>query len=187
MRAKENRFIREYYNYIWAVLVLIIALIYPNSLLRKGSLDFLYDRKIISQILKIAVGASILGCFSGYKSISKKYNFNFCIICPVFEEILFRGVIFIILINSKLLNNEFQMAIFSMVFSAFLFGIMHFQHWGFKRSSFRYVVLAFIGGYFFSYLVLRTQSILPTVFLHMLFNTSAIAFSNYKNKKLKTL
>lgn len=177
MRLKESIFIKKYYIYIWAILVLIIGLIYPNSLLRKGSIEFLYDREIIKSILKIAVVSSILGCISGYKSINKQHDFNFCIISPIFEEILFRGVIVIILVNSKLINNKFEMDVFSIIFSALLFGIIHFKHYGLKKS-----LLAFIGGYFFAYIVLRTGSILPTIFLHMVFNSSAIMFSKYKIK-----
>lgn len=183
MKMRNNQPIRKYYNYILAILILIIALIYPNSLLRKGSFEFFYNREIVCDILKYAVFASILGCYSGYTTKSKKHDFDFCITYPIFEEILFRGVIFMILVNSQLISNKFGMEIFSMIFSALLFGIMHFQYFGFKMSSVRYVILAFIGGYVFSYLVLRTQSILPTMFLHMIFNTSAILFTKHKNRK----
>jgi hypothetical protein len=179
MRLKESTFIKRHYNYIWAVLILIIALIYPNSLLRNGSFEFLYNGKTVGEILKIAVFACIIGCFSGYKTINRKHDFDFCVIFPIFEEILFRGVIFLILINISGLNNKC-----AVVLSALFFGIMHLQYFGLKKDVIRYVVFAFIGGYFFANIVLMTKSILPSIFLHMAFNTSAIVFSKYSNKKV---
>ena len=82
------------------------------------------------------------------------------------------------LINDALLNDRY-----AVVFSVLLFGVMHFQYFGFKKDAIRYVVFAFIGGYFFANVVLMTHSILPSIFLHMVFNISAIQFSKYKNKK----
>lgn len=178
IRLKESTFIKKYYNYVWAVVVLIIALIYPNSFLRKASFDFVYNGETMGEILKIAVLAGILGCFSGYKTVNKKYDFDFCIIFPIFEEILFRGVILVILVNSGLLNDKY-----AVVLSALLFGVMHFQYFGLKKDVIRYVVFAFIGGYYFANIVLMTQSILPSIFLHMAFNISAIIFSKYRYKK----
>ncbi|MFL0248276.1 CPBP family intramembrane glutamic endopeptidase [Candidatus Clostridium stratigraminis] len=179
MRLKVSTFIKRYYNYIWAVSILIIALIYPNSLLRNESFEFLYNGKIVMEILKIAVFACIIGCFSGYKTINRKHDFNFCIIFPIFEEILFRGVIFLILINIAGLSNKY-----AVVLSALFFGIMHFQYFGLKKDVIRYVLFAFIGGCFFANIVLMTKSILPSIFLHMAFNTSAIVFSKYSSKKV---
>jgi len=178
MRLKDTKFIKKYYTYIWAVLILIIALIYPDSLLRKISFEFFYNKKIIIEILKIAVFACFLGYVSGYKTVNKRHDFDFCIIFPVFEEILFRGVILFILVNVGLLNDKY-----AVVLSALLFGVMHFQYFGLKKESIRYVVFAFVGGYFFANIVLITQSILPSIFLHMVFNISAIGFSRYRIKK----
>jgi len=178
IRLKENKFIKKYYTYIWAILILIIALIYPNSLLRKASFEFFYNGEIMREILEIGIFAGILGCFSGYKTVSKKYDFNFCIIFPVFEEILFRGVILLILVNGGLLNDKY-----SVLLSALLFGVMHFQYFGLKKDAIRYAVFAFIGGYYCANIVLITQSLLPSIFIHMVFNISAIVFSRYRNKK----
>lgn len=170
--------IKKYYNYIWAALILVIALIYPNSFLRKASFEFFYNGKNLREIFKISILACILGCFSGYKTVDKKYDFDFCVIFPVFEEILFRGVILSILVNVGLLSDNY-----SIVLSALLFGIMHFQYFGFKDYAIRYVVIAFVGGYFFANIVLMTQSILPSIFIHMVFNISAVEFSKYRNIK----
>ena len=178
IRLKENKLIKKYYTYIWAGLILIIALIYPNSLLRKTSFEFFYNSKIMSDILEIAVFACVLGCFSGYKTVNKKYDLDFCIIFPVFEEILFRGVILIILVNVGLLNDKF-----AVVLSALLFGVMHFQYFGLNKDAIRFVVFAFIGGYFFANIVLITHSILPSIFIHMVFNISSIVFSKYKKMR----
>ena len=176
IRLKENKLIKKYYTYIWAGLILIIALIYPNSLLRETSFEFFYNSKIMSEILEIAVFACVLGCFSGYKTVNKRYDLDFCIIFPVFEEILFRGVILIILVNVGLLNDKF-----AVILSALLFGVMHFQYFGLKKDAIRYVIFAFIGGYYFANIALITQSILPSIFIHIVFNTSAIVFSRYRN------
>lgn len=177
-RLQASSFIKKYYNYIWALLVLMIALIYPDSFLWKASFEFFNDREILEEIIKVSVFAGILGCFSGYKTVNKKYDFDFCIIFPIFEEILFRGVILALLVNGGLLNG-----LYAVLSSSLLFGVMHFQYFGLKKNVIRYVVFAFIGGYYLANIVLITQSILPSIFLHMVFNISAILFSRYRYKK----
>lgn len=178
MKIKESVLIKKYYNYLWALLVLIIALSYPNSLLRNTTFDFFNNREIVQDNLKIALFACILGCFSGYKTVNKKYDLDFCIIFPIFEEILFRGIILVILVKEGLLIDKYAILV-----SALLFSIMHFQYFGFSKKTIRYAVFAFIGGYFFSKIVLSAKSILPAIFLHMVFNTSAIIYSRYSNKR----
>lgn len=173
----KSAFIKKNYNYLWAIIVLIIALVYPNSLLRDTSLKFLTNREIIDELLTITFFAVILGYFSGYKTVGKKYDFDFCFIFPLFEEILFRGVILIILANSGSINESLACLI-----SSILFGVMHFQYFGLKKSSIRFVVIAFVGGYYFSMLALMTNSILPSLFLHITFNMSAIVFSKFRKK-----
>ncbi len=178
-KLTKNAFVKKHYNYLWAIIVLIIALVYPNSLLRDASLKFLTDREIIDELLTFVFFAVILGFFSGYKTVGKKYDFDFCFIFPLFEEILFRGVILILLVNSGVINESFAGLI-----AAILFGIMHFQYFGLKKSSIRFVVIAFVGGYYFSMITLMTNSILPSLFLHMAFNMSAIVFSKVRNKTI---
>lgn len=176
VKFKENVFIKKYYTYVWSTLILIIALIYSNSLIRQTSFEYFQDRQIMGKILKFALSACILGCLSGYKTFNPRYDFDFCIIFPIFEEILFRGVILIILLKLGAFSENH-----AVILSALLFSVMHFQYFGFNKGVIRYVIFAFVGGYFFAYLALETQSILPTIFLHIVFNTSAIIFS--KNKK----
>lgn len=176
-RLDESAFVKKNYNYVWATLILITALIYSDSLLRQASFEFFNSGKVIGEILKTAIFACILGCISGYKTVNTKYDFDFCIIFPIFEEILFRGIILIILIKFGGLNEKY-----AVILSALLFGVMHFQYFGFNMGALRYVIFAFIGGYFFAHLVLETFSIIPSIFLHMVFNISAILFSKYRNK-----
>jgi len=64
-----------------------------------------------------------------------------------------------------------------------LFDIVHFKYFGLKNETIIYVVFAFIGRYYLDNVDLMTQSILPTIFIHVVFNMPAIKFLRYRRKK----
>ena len=81
--------------------------------------------------------------------------FYVCLLGPVLEELLFRGVV---LESIKKYNERF-----AIVFSALIFGLMH--------CNFTQAVNAFIIGLVLGAVYVRSDSIVPTCVLHILMNT----------------
>jgi len=93
------------------------------------------------------------------------------LIVPIFEEILFRGLIF-----SELRKNTNQKL--ALIFQAIVFGIYH--------MDIVQGVNAFFVGFFMGWLYLRYKSILAPIILHMSINIMAVASNNaYINKLLE--
>ena len=86
------------------------------------------------------------------------------IIPPVFEEMFFRGLI----VDGFRRNYSLSKTIF---FSSLLFGLTHLNPWQF--------VSAFFLGLFFSWICIKTNSILLPILGHFLSNLSAIIIMRY--------
>ncbi len=80
------------------------------------------------------------------------------IFAPIFEELLFRGMIF--------KNNQKLGELFAVVTSGILFGIWHQQ--------FSHAIFASTVGMFCCYLYLKTKSIFPSMILHFIINVRAL-------------
>jgi membrane protease YdiL (CAAX protease family) len=75
---------------------------------------------------------------------------------PILEEILFRGII----LDGFLIRYKPGKAIF---WSALLFGLFHMNPWQFFP--------AFITGMLLGYIYLKTRSLLPVIFIHIIINS----------------
>lgn len=75
---------------------------------------------------------------------------------PILEEILFRGVI----LDGFLNRYKPGKAIF---WSAFLFGLFHMNPWQF--------IPAFLTGLLLGYIYLKTRSLIPVIFIHIINNS----------------
>jgi len=80
-----------------------------------------------------------------------------CIIAPVFEEILFRGI----LLRGLLQNNKNPFL--AILLSSFLFGLAHMNPWQFLGAG--------LLGAVFGFVYYRTKSLWLCIFLHALNNT----------------
>jgi len=78
-----------------------------------------------------------------------------CVVAPITEEILFRGVIL-----SGFLRNYRRLE--ALLLSSWLFAFMHLNPWQYGG--------AFLLGLLLGFLFIRTQSIIPSIFCHSLFN-----------------
>lgn len=87
----------------------------------------------------------------------------------IFEEIMFRGIIFTLLLNHF---SERR----SLLYSSLLFGVVHYANLlnGFSYEVFIYTTAqatwAIGMGFLWGYLVLKTNSIFPAIILHYLSN-----------------
>jgi len=110
-------------------------------------------------------GSELLELF--YKEIIKGFEMmlnykiagfiTVCIIAPVFEETLFRGI----LLRGLLQHNTGP--VIAIILSAFLFGIAHLNPWQFMGAG--------MLGIVFGFVYYRTKSLWLCIFLHALNNT----------------
>ncbi|CAM3540309.1 CPBP family intramembrane glutamic endopeptidase [Marinicrinis lubricantis] len=176
-QALGNRQASRYFVYIWGIAAIAAALFMQNN--------FVYrlptvDRTVILAALTIAIVNLFVAKYSGYRPVGRLNVINFIVFYPIFEEVVFRGLIL------PVLNEIFPYAFmeiaylpvsFSVIISAFLFAIAHFQYYQFGRLSIRYMSFAFIGGIFFGAIANVTQSILIPVLLHIEYNLLSACYS----------
>ena len=96
-----------------------------------------------------------------------------CILAPILEEFIFRGLILRGMLNKGV--NPW----FAIVFSSFLFGVAHMNPWQFFGAGFIGIMLGFIYW--------RTQSLLLVIFLHFLNNAIAYVITLKTNSLDETI
>ncbi|MFX3648893.1 MAG: lysostaphin resistance A-like protein [Paenibacillus sp.] len=79
------------------------------------------------------------------------------IIIPFYEELLFRGLLF------TTIYNRYGSA-WSIIISSLIFGFLHSDLF----------VLTTIYGFVFNYIFLKTKSLIPSIILHMIWNTLVV-------------
>lgn len=84
--------------------------------------------------------------------------FYACLLGPLLEELLYRGVL---LQGMRKYNERF-----AVVLSALIFGLMH--------QNYQQFILAFMVGLVFAAVDLRAGSIIPSVVIHIIVNTSGL-------------
>ncbi len=89
-----------------------------------------------------------------------------CIIAPITEEMLFRGML--LKVFSKA-NQRF--AIFA---SAFFFGLAH--------GNIPQFILAFLLGIFMAHITMRHNSLIPSITVHIFINSFSTIFSSFSDK-----
>ena len=87
---------------------------------------------------------------------------SFAIVVPIAEELMFRGYV---LDSIKRMHGDWT-AIF---WSAFLFGLVHFDP--FISGQ------AFIGGFIYGWIRIKTGSLLPSIAGHMIWNMMALSLT----------
>lgn len=90
--------------------------------------------------------------------------FSGVLVAPLTEEILFRGIILKGLLAHRSQNR-------AIVWSAFLFGLIHLNPWQFPS--------AFILGLFCAYWVVQTGSLWPAIWGHALSNFLSVTFLHF--------
>lgn len=95
-----------------------------------------------------------------------------CILAPIIEEMLFRGI----LLRSFMCNYSTFNAI---LFSSLLFAVIHFNIYQ--------IIGAYIGGTFLGWLYVVTQSLWPSIFAHALFNAISMIYYYYYGSFEKSL
>ncbi len=96
--------------------------------------------------------SNLVSVFDGYPFLT---IISVVILAPIFEELVFRGIIF----NEA---SKYKGGAFPIIISALLFGLAHMQP--------IQIVYAFIVGLIFGFVYSKTHSLPIVMFLHMLNN-----------------
>jgi membrane protease YdiL (CAAX protease family) len=148
------------------VIGLLCAGLYFGSSFIFGSLlgDYVFDPSIVFGSPRIVSGGIIFGWFI----------FIIALIPGIWEEWAFRGVI--IPLNSKKYSKLTVLMISSIIFGIFhLINILYGQDWVYTIFQ---VIFASAFGFLFGYLFIKTNSLLPSIILHYLFDSLGQLFVN---------
>lgn len=178
-KAKRiNKKVLQFNLHLWFGIILLIGLIGLNNF----NLTIPKEKIPISDIVLIILFLVPFMLNSGYKpEANTRGIITFCLIFPIGEEILFRGIILSLLtyvVGSSAIYIPVPIlkAVTLQVFiSAILFGITHFQYFGFKinRETLKKVWFAFVFGLLAGNLVEITGSILYPIIFHVIANSGA--------------
>jgi membrane protease YdiL (CAAX protease family) len=181
--------------YIWFSIIIISGIIgfrFFNICLPKGDYNITLNDIIIFVIASIP-----FGIFSGYEP-GRKFSgiIIFCLIFPIGEEILFRGIIQSIASQLMIGNPTYIIPMpllkgltVQVLISAVCFGVTHFQYFNFKfdLSTTKKVLFAFIFGLFAGNLVEITGTILYAIIFHIIANIMATIYYIIKTNKNSNL
>ena len=178
------------YTFIWGfILLILLTFLTPGEYKAWG--DILYIKEAFKHIILWILGLLI------YYSLNSKFLFNsaaawswdskefyyFCFIIPIIEEILFRGIILMNLLNKFPIIKYEELFV---IISSLLFALFHINYEdNFKISKdhiFGFFKI-FILGNAIGFLVLLTRSLWMSILMHILINlTGALYFNLLKLK-----
>lgn len=102
-------------------------------------------------------------------SIETKSLFFLIVFYPIVEELAFRGVIQEVIATKTKQYPAFYYFSIANIVTSLLFVAMHFIH-----HTPLWAVLVFVPSLVFGYFKEQYKSILPSIFLHMFYNTCSI-------------
>ena len=172
-RKIENEII-----YIWGTLLTVIIYFYEDNYVFRLPIHY---EPIVLLILIAAITNIFISRYSGYKPSGKKNILNFVIMYPIFEEIIFRGMIIPILNNSFPIYPIYEIfyipVTIQILISSFLFAVAHLQYYSFNQTSIKFMLFAFFGGIIFGMITDYSLSIVFSIFLHVEFNLLSVYYS----------
>ncbi|MFJ8527549.1 lysostaphin resistance A-like protein [Bacillus sp. NPDC094106] len=174
-RKIENEII-----YIWGTLLTIISYFYEDNYVFRLPIPIHHEPTVLL-ILSAAITNIFISRYSGYKPIGKKNILNFVIMYPIFEEVIFRGMIIPILNNSFSKYPFYEIAYIPVtvpiIISSFLFAVAHLQYYSFNQTSIKFMLFAFVGGITFGAITDYSLSIVFPLLLHVEFNLLSAYYS----------
>ena len=112
---------------------------------------------------------------------SKTGIFAFCLAFPLVEELIFRGLLLVLL--QEIIGESIIMVPFPLlkevdlrvILTAVLFAVMHLQYfsWKVNKDTIAKMVYAFVFGIVFGNLVVMSESVLYAVLFHVTANSGA--------------
>ncbi|OOZ89454.1 CPBP family intramembrane glutamic endopeptidase [Bacillus cereus] len=168
--------------YIWGTLLTIISYFYEDNYVFRLPIHY---ESIVLLILLALITNIFISRYSGYNPSGKKNILNFVIMYPIFEEVIFRGMIIPILNNAFSIFSYFEIAYIPVtlpiLISSFLFAISHLQYYKFNQTSIKFMLFAFLRGIIHGMITDSSLSIVFPILLHIEFNLLSV----YYSKKLQ--
>ncbi|PEU98204.1 CPBP family intramembrane metalloprotease [Bacillus thuringiensis] len=164
--------------YIWGTLLTIISYFYEDNYVFRLPIHY---ESIIVLILIALITNIVISRYSGYNPIGEKNILNFVIMYPIFEEVIFRGMIIPILNNAFSIFSNFEIAYIPVtlpiLISSFLFAVSHLQYYKFNQTSIKFMLFAFLGGIIHGMITNSSLSIVFPILLHIEFNLLSVYYS----------
>lgn len=173
------------FTFIWGFFLLILLIfVLPGEYKPWG--EILYVKDAFKHMIPWILGLLIYYTFNR-KSLSRnaaalswhsKEFYYFCFITPIIEEILFRGIILMNLLN-KFPIIRFE-ELFVMI-SSILFSVFHINYEKDFKFSKDYIfgfIMIFIVGNAIGFLVLLTRSLWMSILMHILINLQGAIYYN---------
>ncbi|EPC8417782.1 CPBP family intramembrane metalloprotease [Bacillus wiedmannii] len=178
MGKKLYRKIKNEIIYIWGTLLTIISYFYEDNYVFRLPTHY---ESIVVLILIAVITNIFISRYSGYNPSGKKNILNFVIMYPIFEEVIFRGMIIPILNKSFSIHPYFEIAYIPVtlpiLISAFLFAVSHLQYYSFNQTSIKFMLFAFLGGIIHGMITDSSLSIVFPILLHVEFNLLSVYYS----------
>ncbi len=172
-RKIENEII-----YIWGTILTIISYFYVDNYVFRLPIHY---ESIVVLILIALITNIVISRYSGYNPIGKKNILNFVIMYPIFEEVIFRGMIIPILNNAFPILSNFEIAYIPVtlpiLISSFLFAVSHLQYYKFNQTTIKFMLFAFLGGIIYGMITDSTLSIVFPILLHIEFNFLSVYYA----------
>ena len=99
--------------------------------------------------------------------------FIYCMLVGLFEEIVFRGIVFTVL--AGLFSKDKRGFLLTYVISSLVFGLAHFFN-GFSVATLRQAGYTVLTGGLFAFCLIKTKSIFCPAFVHGIFNFCGLLF-----------
>lgn len=173
------------WTFIWgSILVILLVFVIPGEYKPWG--DILYIKEAFKHIIPWILGflvyyslnSGILFRSAASLSWDSKEFYYFCFLIPIIEEILFRGIILMNLLNKFPIIKYEELFV---IISSFLFTMFHINYennFKFTKDQIWGFLLIFILGNSIGFLVLLTRSLWMSILMHILVNlTGAIYFN----------
>ncbi|TFZ40186.1 CPBP family intramembrane metalloprotease [Soehngenia longivitae] len=190
--SENRRLWSSPFTFIWgSVLLILLNFVIPGEYKPWG--DILYIKEAFKHIIPWILGLlayyslNSQNLFKSAAALSwdSKEFYYFCFITPIFEEILFRGIILMNLLNKfPIIKYEEPFVIISSI----LFALFHINYeYNFKLSKdyiFGFFMIVIIGNAI-GFLVLLTRSLWMSILMHILINLTGSVYFNILRLKFR--
>jgi membrane protease YdiL (CAAX protease family) len=145
----------------WKVIAISVIMIFGSEV-------------VLEPLIKMADSKALMRLFTGIQKQPIPFFFMVVVAAPIFEEILFRGII----LDGFLKNYK---PVPSILISALLFAVIH--------ANIAQSIGALFIGIVFGWIYFKTQSIIPSILLHALVNATSffsVLSTDYVNLQMSS-
>ncbi len=181
---EKKQFIKENYFYLWFILILVGYVVLIGNITLPTNPLKLTDYVFMFLFIYPFMINSHYNPHQSFKGV-----FSFCIVYPIGEELLYRGILSYLLIyffNTNTILVPFPLLkeiSLTVLITAICFAIMHVQYFKFKldQIGIRKIMYAFVFGIVVGNIIEMSGSLLYGILFHIIANSGATYFSYKRN------